>query len=749
MTTMPITAQERIPMPVDVAARPAGAGPGMTVGDAVRVLKRHIFLILFIWIVVTGLAAGLTAYLVKNHPRYRASSFVFVESPFPKTPMQFGEHLVQVDLMDRFVANQRELLKDEEVLRNTLEDAGVRATQWFQEHEDEYEALEELRGDLSVAQVKDTSYLVVSFSTENAANSAEIVNTAVTKYLAKVETMSRDRYSTELQDYEKRERDLKTELQRIRDDKQEFIEANLGSPGVAEGLNVVGETWRALAAEVTRLETEKLQYKSAYENLRRVDPSQIAISPQMRLMIQQDPKVLSMQTEQFQLTNLLLIFEQQGLGENHREVQDIRSRLAVNEQQLIGVLADKEDEFRDYQLYSAETAYLNAVQAELELRERMLLAEAKQRDLDRGLAHYRNLEEEQLLLEDQLTRLRDYIGQLQLVIKDRGMVRVRRIGQAYPPRKRHFPRWELNLPGGSFLGLLLGTGLAFLLELASTSIKTSRDIVRHVHVPILGTVPDLDDEEVPIDKMELAAHTAPRSMVAEAFRAIRTNLLLSSPAERQRSVLITSSKPEEGKTSVAANLAISIAQSGRRVLLVDANFHRPTLHQLFPQARPEGLSNVLIGQDKVDRLVTSTDLPNLDVLTSGPTPPNPAELLVSPYWREMITDATQRYDQIIFDGPPVLLVSDVLVMAGGVDGVILVCRARGCSRGTVLRAREQLERVNGHLFGAVLNAAQVTRGGYFREQMRSYYDYQPEEALAAEPAPALPRDSEDQDSPKA
>jgi capsular exopolysaccharide synthesis family protein len=160
---------------------------------------------------------------------------------------------------------------------------------------------------------------------------------------------------------------------------------------------------------------------------------------------------------------------------------------------------------------------------------------------------------------------------------------------------------------------------------------------------------------------------------------------------------------------------------------------------------------VLIGQARVEDVVCSTDLPNLDVLPAGPVPPNPSELLAGSYLRDMIKQATERYDQIIFDGPPVLLVSDVLVMTGTVDGVILVCRAKMCSRGVVLRARDQLERVNGHIFGAVLNAAQVTRGGYFREQMRTYYDYQSEEALERFDSPALPPGSDgkrsDEDGP--
>jgi capsular exopolysaccharide synthesis family protein len=269
-------------------------------------------------------------------------------------------------------------------------------------------------------------------------------------------------------------------------------------------------------------------------------------------------------------------------------------------------------------------------------------------------------------------------------------------------------------------------------------------------VPILGTVPDVDDEETVIDQVELASRTAPRSMVAEAFRSIRTNLLLSSPAERQRTVLIASARPEEGRTTVAVNLALALAQNGRRVLLVDANFHRPAIQRFFPSTSGSGLSNILIGQARLSEVAVNTDLPNLDVLPIGPIPPNPTELLSGPYLKRMIADAQDRYDQVIFDGPPVLLVSDSLVLAGVLDGVILVCRAKSTSRGMALRGREQIERVNGRLFGAVLNAAQIARGGYFREQIRSYYEYQPEASLAAASAPALPEQPrpDESESPK-
>lgn len=745
MTTMPVTIQERIPMPLDVAARPSTA---LTAGDVIRILRQRIFLILFIWMTVVGAAASLTYWLARTYPLYKAQAPVFVESPFPKTPFQIGQQMVNVDVMDRFVSEQAVMLTNETVLSETLRDAALRATSWFQSQKEpkETNALAELKDKLTAKQVPDTGFIVVSFATRAPEDAPVVVNTVINKYLAQVKNLSLEQYNVELQDYQTTQDALDKQLKRIRSDKETFITTELGAPGVTEGLNVIGETWRAYSDRVAEYEAQKLLHQAAYENLLAADPTQLAISPENRLMIQEDPQIRGLTDALTNIRQALLVLDQQGFGASHRQIRDLQAQASVLEEQLLQLTAEKEQEVRDYQINQVRTLYLNATQAEIQLRERMMEFEAKQRDLDRGLARYRSLEEEQKLLEEQFSRVNEYMNQLRMIVNARGMLRVRPIGTAVKPDKRHFPRWEYNIPAGAFLGLVLGVGLAMFLELIDTSVKTSRDVVRYVHLPILGTVPDVDDEEVDIDQVELASHTSPRSMIAEAFRIIRTNLLLSSPAERQRSVVVTSAKPEEGKTAVACNLAISIAQSGRRILLVDANFHRPTLHRLFRNMRREGLSNVLVGQAKLSDLVNRTELPNLDVLTAGPTPPNPTELLAGPYLRDMINQATQLYDQIIFDAPPVLLVSDVPAMSTIVDGVVLVCRAKSTSRGTIVRAREQLERVDGHIFGAVLNAAQVTRGGYFREQIRTYYDYQAAAALDAESTRALPDGDQAQQS---
>lgn len=759
MTTVPVTVQERVPMPPGIPRRPpsAGAPTGMAFGDVMRVLKQRVFLIVAIWFLATGATAALTLYLQRYHEQFRAQGIIEVRSQGVRRPMEFDNPTVAVEMLNRWLADEAQYIRQDQVLDKAFKNEAVVATAWYQDGLKEKSLLggmegaerlfQKLKDDLDVSPIPQTSYLLVSFPARTRRDAETIVRTIIKEYLGFRQQAWTTDLNRQLADAEKELKALSGKLETMRQDKERYIQNWINTPGVVNGIQVPAEQWRALAQEAIRLEAEQLQLKAQWENLKNLDASQLALSPTLQMNIQQDPQVMA-------LNNAIMGMEQElrsslgRVGPKHRSIETLAASIAAAEEQRDRIIRQKEREIRQFQLTSAETAYYNALQSWLALSDRVAEFKNEQRDLDGKIVRVKNMEEEQEMLNKQYEGLSGYVQQLGLLASSQETIRVRQVGEAVAPPKRSFPRWELFMPAGSILGLLMGLGLALLLEVASTSIRTPRDLMRYVHIPILGTVPDLDDEEVNIEQIELASHTAPRSMIAEAFRGIRTNLLLSSPAERQRTVLITSSRAEEGKTAVAINLAIAIGQSGRRVLLVDANFHRPALHMLFPKARREGLSNILIGRGRLEELVSPTELPNLDVLTCGPIPPNPAELLSSRYMAELISQATGRYDQVLFDGPPALLVSDATVLASAVDGVILVCRARNTSRGVLQRAREQLERVNARLFGAVLNAAQVARGGYFREQMRSYYDYQPEEALAGGTAKALPSEKTD-DTPSA
>jgi capsular exopolysaccharide synthesis family protein len=160
---------------------------------------------------------------------------------------------------------------------------------------------------------------------------------------------------------------------------------------------------------------------------------------------------------------------------------------------------------------------------------------------------------------------------------------------------------------------------------------------------------------------------------------------------------------------------------------VDANFRRPAVHRFFPIKSSGGLSNILIGSGTVRDYLSTTDIPNMDVLGSGPMPPSPAELVSSPQMRDFIAEVTEMYDQVILDAPPVLLATDAALLASRTNGAIVVLRANANSRGIANRSFGMIRHVNAHLFGTILNATQIRRGGYFREQLRTFYDYRLDE----------------------
>jgi capsular exopolysaccharide synthesis family protein len=199
----------------------------------------------------------------------------------------------------------------------------------------------------------------------------------------------------------------------------------------------------------------------------------------------------------------------------------------------------------------------------------------------------------------------------------------------------------------------------------------------------------------------------------EAIRSIRTAVVFSSADEGARSIVVTSTAPGEGKTLVSTNLAAALAQANQRTLLVDGDMRRPRVHEVFDHPQEPGLSNVLVGTADLHTALLKTEFPNLSVLSAGHIPPNPAELLGSAKYQEIMQDLRYQFDWIIIDAPPVMAVTDAVVVAGGATGVVFVIGAEMTSRRHAAFAIEQLTAVRAHFVGAVLNRADVQRHGYY------------------------------------
>jgi len=214
-------------------------------------------------------------------------------------------------------------------------------------------------------------------------------------------------------------------------------------------------------------------------------------------------------------------------------------------------------------------------------------------------------------------------------------------------------------------------------------------------------------------KRFIVTFTNPKSPGAEQYRTVRTNIQFSSIDKELRSMLVTSSEPSEGKTTTIANLAVTYANQGNKVLLVDADLRKPQIHSLFQVENFEGLSSVIVQNKLVADVAQKTKIENLSVLTSGPIPPNPSELLSSSKMKKLVESLKTEYDMILFDAPPVLAVTDAQIMSKNVDGTVLVVRSNQTEKEKVQKARELLEIVNAKILGVILNGVEQNKDTYY------------------------------------
>jgi succinoglycan biosynthesis transport protein ExoP len=430
------------------------------------------------------------------------------------------------------------------------------------------------------------------------------------------------------------------------------------------------------------------------------------VSPEVRRLTDQ------IQTKRTELRSLLT---EEQLAAGHPRVRFVQSEIASLGEQLleavqasVRVLADQITE------QSAEGSRIRQARQQFPDLQNQLQALEEQRTLDQETFAFLQSQ----LYQAQITRAA--IGPyVEIIDPATGATPID-------------PRGRMNVVLGALLGIILGVGAAFFLEYLDRTVRTSSDIETLLGIPVLGIIPRLRrlgaEEEPPPHAPQgipLLVALDPLDPAAEAYRNLRMNLMfMSTEDEPIRSVLFTSPGPGEGKSTTTLNFAVMLAQQGQRVLLIDADLRRPSIHRALDLLREPGLTNLLVGDASVREAVRPSVLPNLDVLPSGPFPPNPSELLNSKAMRRLLEEFEGRYGQVIVDSPPMLAVTDSAVLAQHTDGVVLVLRSGETEQRAAERSVEQLRRLNVRVFGAVLNevATATTEESYY---LQYYYAYQP------------------------
>jgi capsular exopolysaccharide synthesis family protein len=345
------------------------------------------------------------------------------------------------------------------------------------------------------------------------------------------------------------------------------------------------------------------------------------------------------------------------------------------------------------------------------------------------------------MLKHEVETSRELYDSLQLKLKEAGVTaglsstNVTVVDRAEVPGKPVEPKIPLNLALGFLGGLVGGVSLAFVLESLDDSITTSEDVEGIAALPALSSIPVVQNIAARTNVRgalvgaeagnahDLITIRKPKSNAAEAYRTLRSSILLSSIDDPPKLIVITSAFPQEGKTTTSSNIAVALAQRGGRVLLIDADMRRSSLYKKFGMDHGPGLSNVLLGGEPAEHITTPLpELPDLDVLPAGPVPQAPAELLASQRMRQLLRKWTQEYDHVVIDTPPVFPVTDALLLASQADAVLLVVRSGVTRKKALLRMRDVLQRANANIVGVALNGVNMRLEHYYAGSYGKYGD---------------------------
>ncbi|QNO16548.1 polysaccharide biosynthesis tyrosine autokinase [Alkalicella caledoniensis] len=276
------------------------------------------------------------------------------------------------------------------------------------------------------------------------------------------------------------------------------------------------------------------------------------------------------------------------------------------------------------------------------------------------------------------------------------------------------PRPALNVAIAFLLGAMLGVGIVFLMEFLDNTLKNPEDIERHLKLPVLATVPEIEGSQSDIN---LITYREPKSPISEAYRMLRTNIQFANLDNDLKTIVITSTGPSEGKSTTISNLAITLIGMGHKTLIIDADLRKPKVHKVFNLDNDSGMTNVLMGES-LENAVKRIGGIKLDILTSGPIPPNPSELLGSKKMKDFIEECSRSYDFVLIDAPPIGIVTDSAILSSICDGTIFVVAAGEAQKDQTLKAKEMLEKVGKKTLGVVVNKVKITKRNY-----GTYYNY--------------------------
>jgi polysaccharide biosynthesis transport protein len=564
-----------------------------------------------------------------------------------------------------------------------------------------------LRGGLSVKAVPDTRIIEISFKHPDPAFTARVANAVADAYITQNLDMKVDTASSAVNWLTVQVAALRKKVQESEEKLHRFREANnMVAISLKDSQSLLSQQLLELNTRLTTFQSRRMQEESL-----QVQVNKIMADPDANLApIEPDEVIVALKKE-------LLVLRQKARGlsvkytQKHPQIKALRIQLTQVEGEVLSELR----RIRDTHKHSI---------AALEQTERRLSTTIEKLKLEALSVNKKAIELGQLQRDvDNNTQMytlllkRQKEATLSQFLKANN---ARMLEFAVEPQTPVEPRMPRAIALILIAAFILGVFSALLAEAIDNSIKSVHDIEQATGTPALGLLPALTAEDT--EERDWFAFTNPRSPIAECVRAIRTNLLFMRPDDPAKLIMVTSANPSEGKSTVAVNLGIVMAQSGLRTVVVDCDMRRPRQHKSFAVDNATGVTNVVVHAVTLDEALVPSKQEDLTILPCGPTPPAPAELMHSTGFKGVIDELRQRFDRVIFDSPPVNTVTDSLVLATLVDGVVFVAMDKSTTTHSAKIACNKLKNVGGTVLGAVLNNVSLAKDvGYYTNYYGSYY----------------------------
>lgn len=724
----------------------------VNLGDYLRIILRGRWIILISFLLVLGTT---TYFTYKMEPVYQASTTIMIEDKGRLEQSIFG--LSGFLNSQTIIANQVEVIKSRtlaERVLNSLRSSPYRDNLKILSEYDKngrpisYEGrLKKLRESISVEPITDTDILVLRVSANSSFEASYLANEVANQFYILNLEFSKEGVGDVREFLESQLDSIKAKLAESEEALKRYKESHKLVALDEETAKLVEQT-AIFRAHLNETEAELKENQLGLQDLKMKlsetkstlveDVSNISsplILELQRLIAQKQALIANLIAKSSPGYEIVVREVEREIEEAKKTLMDEAHKIANSGIASIDPLKTSQELFdkilkADINIKSL-SARAEALRTVVQSYERQLEAiPAKNLDLVRLMR--------QAELNEKIYLLRSEKYEESRIAEAGKTADVRIIDPAVPPPQPIRPNKKLNVMLAMFFGLGLGIAISFVIELLDNSIRTVEDLEK-LKVNVLGTIPTINPDEI-ARRMKRRGHKltsedrvritsklitnfSPKSPVSEAYRSLRTNILFANIDKPVKTLVVSSSATKEGKSTTVANLAITMAQMGSRILIIDADLRRPTMHSLFKLERQIGLTNALLGTYTLDEVIKPTGVDNLDIITAGEIPPNPSELLSSNALRKALSILSARYDLILIDSPPVIAVTDAAVLSTRTDGVLLVVSSGYVTRREVLRALQLLNNVRANLLGVLLNGLDVKRiyGSYY--YYYHYYQY--------------------------